>query len=61
MGESYKSIEERAELYSKITPERIREIADIIFRTENLTLTVKGEKRRIDTERLENIIKSFRK
>ena len=61
MSEGYKSIEERAELYGKITPERICEVADTVFRPENLTLTVKGKKKRIDTERLEGIIKNFRK
>ena len=61
MCECYKSIEERADIYSKITPERISEIADTVFRPENLTLTVKGKKKRIDTERLEKIIREFRK
>ncbi len=61
MCAGYSSIEERAEVYKKITPRRISELADMIFRPENLTLTVKGRKKRIDTERLEGIIKGFRK
>lgn len=61
MNAGYASIGERAELYKKITPERVSELCDIIFRPENLVLTVKGKKKRIDTERLEKIIKDFRK
>ena len=55
----YSSLEERIETYKRITPERISEIADMIFRPENLTLTVKGKRLRVDTARLEKIVRNF--
>ena len=57
MNAGYTSVEERAEKYRSITPERIREVANIIFRPENLTLTLKGNKKKIGTVSLEDIIK----
>ena len=59
MSKGYKSIEERAARYSDVTPERIREVADIIFRAENLTLAIKGNKKKIDAQRIEEIIKKL--
>ena len=59
MNSGYRSIEERAEKYKSVTPERIREVAEIIFRHENLTLAMKGNKKKIDTSRLEEIIKKL--
>ena len=59
MGLGYRDIAERAEAYRKITPERLREVAREIFSPENLTLTVKGNKRRIDRERLSEIISAL--
>ena len=57
MKAGYTSVEERAERYKSVTPERIRALAREIFRPENLTLTLKGNKKKIDTEALEEIIK----
>lgn len=59
MNAGYESIEERAERYKVVTPERIREVADVIFRPENLTLALKGSKKKIDTAKLEEIIKKL--
>ena len=59
MGPCYRDISERAEAYRKITPERLREVAREIFSPENLTLTVKGNKRRIDRERLLQIVSAL--
>ena len=59
MNAGYESIEDRARRYANITPERIREIAELIFRPENLTLAMKGNKKKIDTLRLEEIIKKL--
>ncbi len=59
MNSGYRSIEERAARYRSITPQRIKEVANIIFRPENLTLTVKGNKKKISAERLEKIIKEL--
>ncbi len=52
MGENYKSIEDRIERYRSVTPERIREVARELFTLDNLTLTAKGNKKRIDKERI---------
>lgn len=52
MGENYLSINDRIDSYKKITPERIREVAREIFSKDNLTFTMKGNKKRIDKERL---------
>ena len=55
----YPSIEERREAYASVTPERVKEVASELFRPENLTLTIKGNKKKIDTEKLEKIIKTL--
>lgn len=59
MNAGYSSIEERADRYSAVTPERVREVAKEIFRPENLTLAIKGNKKKIDTAKLEEIIKKL--
>ena len=57
----YCSVAERSGAYDAITPERIREIACAIFRPENLVLTMKGEKKKIDTKKIEKILDEFAK
>ena len=57
----YSTVEERSALYASITPRRIREAAREIFKRENLVLGIKGNKRKIDTQRLEKIIFDFDK
>ncbi|MBQ7343284.1 MAG: insulinase family protein [Clostridia bacterium] len=52
----YSGIEDRREAYERITPERLREVAREIFRPENMTVTLKANKKKIDAERLERII-----
>lgn len=56
LGLSLPSVERRAELYSGVTPEEIRLAAERIFTPQNLTLTVKGSKKKIDTERIKAIL-----
>ncbi len=55
MDSGYKTLEDRIEAYRALTPEKIRDTARELFRPENLTITVKGNKKRIDTERLKQI------
>lgn len=55
----YGSIDERIAAYSAVTPERIAEIADMLFRPENLILTLKGRRKKIDKEKIESLIRSF--
>ena len=59
MDLKYKSIEERKEAYKKITPQDIRGGACEIFKSDNLVLSVKGNKKKIDTDRLREICKSL--
>jgi predicted Zn-dependent peptidase len=56
LGLGYSGIEHRREAYARITPERLREVAALIFRPENMTVTLKASKKKIDAERLEKII-----
>ena len=56
MGLGYESVEARSETYKNITPEDIRRVACQIFTPKNLTVTIKGNKKRIDTEKIKSII-----
>ena len=56
LGLGYCGIEDRRAAYAAITPERLREVADIVFRPENMTVTLKANKKRIDAARLEKEI-----
>lgn len=59
LGLGYGSIGERAEMYSSITPERLREAAQRLFTEDNLTLTLKADAKRVDAERLKKIISAL--
>lgn len=59
MDLGYKSVEDRSEAYKKVTPERIREVACQIFTPENLTVTVKGNKKRISPDKIKNIMSAL--
>jgi predicted Zn-dependent peptidase len=56
MGQGYASIEDRRRAYDFVTPEDIRRAACEIFKLRNLTVTVKGNKKRIDTEKIRSIV-----
>lgn len=56
MNAGYSGIDDRIKSYASVTPERICELAKMVFRRENLTLTVKGKKRGIDTTALERAL-----
>ncbi len=60
MNLPYRSIEERSEHYKGLTPELIRDAAREIFKPQNLTLAVKGSKKKLDQDRIEKILKSFK-
>ncbi|MBQ8720403.1 MAG: insulinase family protein [Clostridia bacterium] len=55
----YRSIEDRVAAYKAVTPASIRAVAERIFQSENLTLTAKGKKKKIDIKRLSEIISSL--
>ena len=56
MGAGYKTLEDRIAAYRALTPESIRDTARALFRPDNLTVTVKGNKKRIDVEKLKDIL-----
>lgn len=51
-----RDIAERRARYDRVTPERIRRAARAVFTPDNLTLTLKGNKKRIDTGRIRGIL-----
>ncbi len=56
LNRGYKTIEERRALYASLAPEAIREAAREIFIRENLTLAIKGNPKKIDTQKLAEIV-----
>jgi len=60
MNLGYGDVTDRAEAYRNITPERLVCAAREIFRWDNLTLTVKGNTRKIDRARLSEIISALK-
>ena len=55
----YADIEERRQAYQKVSAERLNQVADEILRRENLTVTLKGQKKKINLAELEEIIKKL--
>lgn len=53
---SYASLEERKMAYAKVTGEDIRRAACEIFTPKNLTVTLKGRKKKISTEKITDIV-----
>ncbi len=56
MNMGYTDVAARTRAYAAVTPGRIRELCGIIFTPENLTFTMKGNKKRVDTARISQII-----
>lgn len=56
LGNGYGSFDERTESYRKVTKERMIEIIREIFTTDNLVLTFKENKKRIDIDSIRDII-----
>ncbi len=59
MSLGYKTLDMRAEAYKSVTPCEIKTAANEIFKPENLSLYIKGAKRKIDIERVKEILKEF--
>ena len=59
MNLGYASLEERRAAYEKVTSRDVRRAACEIFKPQNLTLTIKGNKKKIDTASLEKIISAL--
>lgn len=59
MGAGYKSIEERRKTYAVITPAKINVAARELFKKENLTVSIKGNKKKINVDKISAIIESI--
>lgn len=51
----YGSIEDRKQAYASVTADRLKEIAEEILRRENLVITLKGQKKKIDVEQIRSL------
>ena len=60
LSEGYGTVGERAERYAKVTPSEIRKTAKLLFAPENLTLTVKGNKKRVNKEKIDKLILDYK-
>ena len=60
LSEGYGTVGERAERYAKVTPSEIRKTARLLFAPENLTLTVKGNKKRVNKEKIDKLILEYK-
>ncbi len=52
----YGGLEDRVRTYRLITGERMREVASTVFTLENLSLTVKGNKKKLDAQTLGQLL-----
>jgi predicted Zn-dependent peptidase len=59
MEQKYKTLDDHISAYKSVTPEVMRDTMKAVFAPKNLTVTVKGKKKKIDKEKLEGILKSF--
>ena len=60
MGLGYPSLDERRAKYDSVTPADIRRAACEIFKPQNLTLTIKGNKKQINTEEIKKLISELK-
>lgn len=56
LNSQHKSIEEIKKAYESITPQRLQQVAQEIFLPENLIVTLKGDKKKIDLEKIKKIV-----
>lgn len=61
MDQGYKTLADRAAAYNSVTPDTLSRAARELFRLENLTLTMKGNKKKIDTDRIAALLEKFGK
>ena len=55
----YSNIEDRKAAYQNVTVDRLNQVANEILRKENLTVTLKGQKKKVDVSALEKLIKNL--
>ena len=56
MGAGYSGIEERKNAYKSVSAERLLELSGKLFVRKNLTFTMKGNKKKTDTEKINEIL-----
>ncbi len=56
MDMGYLDVEARTRAYASVTPERLRDVCGLIFTSDNLTFTMKGNKKRVDADRISAIL-----
>lgn len=59
VGNNFKNISDQQKAYDSITPEMLRDTMRIVFAPENLTVAVKGKKRKLDKARLDEILRKY--
>ncbi len=59
MGKEFISLAERKKSFEGVTPERMTQIVREIFTPENLVLTFKDNNKKLDTEKIKEIIKTL--
>ena len=55
----YSNIEDRKKAYQSVTAERLNLVANEILMKENLTVTLKGQKKKVDIGALEALIQNL--
>ena len=60
LGRDYYSVDDSIAEYGKVTPDDIVSLAREIFRPENMTVTLKGNKKTIDTDKIKEIVGKIR-
>jgi hypothetical protein len=55
----YRSIEDRKAAYKKVTPNRLKQVAQEILCGKHLVVTLKGQKKKVDIPALEELIKKM--
>lgn len=60
MEQNYKNLDAHINAYQSVSPEQMQRTMKTVFAPENLTVTVKGKKRKIDKDKLESILKKYR-
>lgn len=55
----YRGLDDRMEAYRSITGDRMREVARAVFTLSNLSLTVKGSKKKLDPSALSALLKTI--
>lgn len=60
MEQKYKNLDAHINSYRSVTPQEISHTMKIVFAPKNLTVTLKGKKKKIDKQKLENILEQYR-